>query len=496
MKAVTSMLNSMFGFTDLHAEASEKKPALYQERYRPQYHFTADRGWINDPNGLVFVNGMYHLFFQHERPGTRWGHATSRDLLHWTQLADAIVPFKGYMVFSGSAVVDEKNTSGFQIGDTPPVVAVFTSWGEGQCLAYSNDDGITFTRYKGNPVLKLPGDELKLMAFSSRDPYVMRDKEKERWVMVLYTNPDQRKDKSGSGFSIFTSPDLKQWEKQSHLKEFYVCPDVFRLQIEGEPGKTSWVAMDWEKYAIGEFDGETFTPKGETRQLDFGRNLSANQSWKHMPDGRVIQICWLRGGKDFAEGVYDGPYGDYHQGMPFDQQLSFPTELTLRRIDKQILLCKNPIPEIRKLHCSNNTLESLTLEEGETRKIEDLSQSLDIDTSFTLEPDADISISVLKQEIRVTRGHVQSGDRKGTLPGEPEQQNIRILADRTSIEIFANRGSLTMAFCLVPEESAKNVTVKSVKGKATFSNFSVREVSSIWKVGTEKKTQDHNARDQ
>ena len=483
LKIITSLLGSLFLFTALHAEAGEKKPALYQESYRPQYHFTADQGFINDPNGLVFVNGMYHLFFQHERPGTRWGHATSKDLLHWTQRADAIVPLKGHMVFSGSAVVDENNTSGFQIGAAPPVVAVFTSWGEGQCLAYSNDDGMTFTRYKGNPVLKLPGDELKSWPLSSRDPHVMWDKERERWVMVLYTNPDQRKDKSGSGFSIFMSPDLKQWKKQSHLKGFYVCPDVFRLPIEGEPRKTSWVAMDWGQYAIGEFDGATFTPKGETRKLDFGMNhcLSANQSWKHLPNGRVIQICWLRGGK--------------YPGMPFDQQLSFPTELTLRRIDKQILLCKNPIPEIRKLHCSNNTLENLTLKEGESRIIKDLSQSLDIDASFKLEPDAEISISVLNQEIRVTRGHVQSRGRKGTLPGEPEQQNIRILADRTSIEIFANRGSLTMAFCLVPKESAKNVTVKSVKGKATFSNFSVSEVSSIWKTGTEKKIQDHNARE-
>jgi fructan beta-fructosidase len=475
------MLGSMLLFTALHAEAGEKKPALYQERYRPQYHFTADRGWINDPNGLVYVNGVYHLFFQHERPGARWGHATSTDLLHWTQHADAIVPVKGHKVFSGSAVVDEKNTSGFQIGDAPPVVAVFTSWGEGQCLAYSNNDGMTFTRYNGNPVLKLPGDKLKSWQLSSRDPHVMWDKEKERWVMVLYANPDQRKDKRGSGFSIFTSPDLRKWKKQSHLQGFYVCPDVFRLPIEGEPGKTSWIAMDWERYTTGEFDEATFTPKAEIRKLDFGKNLSANQSWKHLPGGRIIQICWLREGK--------------YPGMPFDQQLSFPTELTLRRIDKQILLCKNPIPEIRKLHCSNNTLENLTLKEGESREIKDLSQSLDIDTSFTLEPDAEISIGVLNQKIRVTRGYVQSEGRKGRLPGKPEQQNVRILAVRTSIEIFANRGSLTMAFCLVPKESTKNVTVKSVKGKATFSNFSVREVSSIWKAGTEKKIQDHNARD-
>jgi levanase/fructan beta-fructosidase len=479
MKKRTGLLCFVFLVAALRVEAGDGEPALYRERYRPQYHFTADRGWINDPNGLVYVNGVYHLCFQHERK--HWGHAVSTDLLHWRQLPDAIELRNGHPAFSGSAVVDTRNTGGFQAGKTPPVVAVFTSWGEGQCLSYSNDDGMTWTRYAHNPVLKLPGDELKSFPLSARDPHVMWDEVRGRWVMVLYCNPDQRRDKKGSGFSLFTSPDLKTWRKRSHLAGFYVCPDVFRLPVEGEAGRARWIAMDWSQYAIGEFDGATFTPRSEMRKLDFGRSLSANQSWKHLPDGRVIQICWLRGGR--------------YPGMPFDQQLSFPTELTLRRIDDRILLCKNPIPEIRKLHRGGPARESLALAEGESAVFKDLSRCLDIEASFRLEAGGEVAIGVLGREIRVTRDAVRSGGCRGPLPGRPGTQDLRILADRTSLEIFANGGSMTMAFCLVPEASARHTVVTSVKGRSTFDRFTVREVSSIWETGVGAQIPDRNAGD-
>ena len=175
MKSRVYLVVAIVMFGTLIAGADEAESALYKERYRPQFHFTADKDWINDPNGLVYVNGVYHLFFQHERPGTRWGHATSADLLHWRQHPDAIVPLNGHMVFSGSAAIDENNTSGFQNGGSAPIVALFTSWGEGQCLAYSNDDGMTWTRYENNPILTLPGDNLKSWPLSARDPHVSWD---------------------------------------------------------------------------------------------------------------------------------------------------------------------------------------------------------------------------------------------------------------------------------------------------------------------------------
>jgi sucrose-6-phosphate hydrolase SacC (GH32 family) len=416
------------------------------------------------------VDGIYHLYFQHNEKAKVWGHAVSKDLLHWKQLPDAIKMKDRHQVYSGSCVIDHKNTSGFQKGKKPPIVAIFTSWGEGQCLAYSNDDGMTFKRYEGNPVLKLPGDELKSYPRSARDPHVMWDEERERWVMVLYANPKQINNKTSGGFSIFTSPDLKTWTFRSHLKGFYVCPDVFQLPIANQKGKKSWVAMDWEKYTTGAFDGSKFTPDAKIRMLDHGSNRSANQSWKHLPDGRVIQICWLWR----KWGKWPGPW---------QQQMTFPVELTLRQIGDELVLCKNPIPEISKLHRNTREIKSFTLAEGETREIKDTSPSLDIEASFTLEPGAEIAFYVQEREIRVTRNSIRCSERKrhnAPLPGSPEKQNIRILVDRCSIEIFANDGSLTMCYSFIPKRFPKKISIKSVKGKTTFSRLVVHDVASMW----------------
>ena len=464
------------------AIAENNVPEIYGGKYRPNYHFTADAGWINDPNGLVYVNakpseatkgvgrGIYHLYFQHNDGAKVWGHAISKDLLHWEQLDDAITMKDGHQVYSGSCVIDHKNTSGFQKGRKPPVVAIFTSWGEGQCLAYSNDDGMTFKRYEGNPVLNLPGDGLKSYPKSARDPHVMWDKERSRWVMILYANPQQINNKTSGGFSIFTSPDLKTWTFRSHLRGFYVCPDVFQLPIANQKGRKSWVAMDWEKYTTGDFDGTAFTPAAEIRELDHGANRSANQSWKHLPDGRVIQICWLWR----KWGKWPGPW---------QQQMTFPVELTLRQIGDELVLCKNPISEISKLYRNKQEIKKFKLNEGETKEIKDLSSSIDIEASFELEPDAEIAFFVQEREIRVTRNDIWCSERKnhrGPLPDPQEKQNIRILVDRCSIEIFGNDGSLTMCYSFVPKNFPSKISVKALKGKASFSSLTVHDVRSIW----------------
>ena len=465
MKNMVCLLGVITLLTSSSVRADDKTPGLYRERYRPQYHFTADKGWINDPNGLVYVNGVYHLFFQHERPGTRWGHATSMDLLHWTQHPDAIVPQNGYQVFSGSGVVDENNTSGFQTGDSPPVVAIFTSWGEGQCLAYSNDSGMTWKRYEKNPVLTLPGDELKSFPLSARDPHVSWDKTHRRWVMALYSNPDQREDKTGSGFSLFTSPDLKTWTYRSHLTGFYVCPDIFKLPIEGEAGSEAWVAMDWEQYATGEFDGTTFTPMSDIRKLDFGKNLSANQSWKNLPGKRVVQICWLRG-------------GDY-PGMPFDQQMSFPTELTLRRITGELRLCKNPIREIETLHLEQRSVSDRTLARGEEIRFDLPVESYDLSMDLELADDSSVMVTILGKKLRLKRDRIVALSTTGEL-AEP-LSHVRILADVTSIELFANQGEISMSYCVVPPDKPENVTIKATGNPVSIQSAVLHEVGPVMK---------------
>ncbi|MCC6142957.1 MAG: DUF4980 domain-containing protein, partial [Candidatus Hydrogenedentes bacterium] len=207
---------------------------LYREKYRPQFHFSPMRGWNNDPNGMVYYDGEYHLFFQHNPYGWNWGnmtwgHAVSTDLIHWSELGDAIHPDEHGTIFSGSAVVDWKNTTGFQTGDQPPLICIYTyagglnPWSKDvqftQGIAYSNDRGRTWTKYEGNPVqAHIRG--------GNRDPKVIWHTPTNQWVIVLYVEENE--------MSFFTSKDLKSWTRQSTLKSFHECPELFQLSIDDD----------------------------------------------------------------------------------------------------------------------------------------------------------------------------------------------------------------------------------------------------------------------
>ena len=197
---------------------------LYREPLRAQFHFSPRRGWNNDPNGLVWSQGEFHLYFQQNPYGwnwgnMHWGHAVSRDLVHWEELPIAIYPHApGDAVFSGSAVVDKDNTSGWKQGDNDLLVAAFTSTGRGECIVYSNDRGRTWTEYEGNPVVKHEG----------RDPRLLWHAPTRRWVMALYDEYDKKQ-----WIAFYTSPDLRKWEFASRIEGFYECPDIFELPIDG-----------------------------------------------------------------------------------------------------------------------------------------------------------------------------------------------------------------------------------------------------------------------
>ncbi len=435
----------------------------HAERYRPQYHFTAETGYINDPNGLFYLDGTYHLFFQHGQMGRKqWGHATSTDLFHWRQYEDALLVDGKYQAFSGSAVIDLENTSGLGTAAQPPVVLIFTSWGQGQCLASSTDRGQTWHRYAGNPVLTRPGDERASFSLSARDPHVFWDAPRARWVLVMYDNISQiprKKNNAGDhrqGFSIFTSPDLKVWTHRSHLPNFYVCPDMFSLPVAGsDPQTHRWLAMDWERYCTGHFDGEKFTPDHAPATLDHGTHLSANQSWKNLPDGRTIQISWIR------DGNKNGKYPD----MKFEQQLSCPVELSLRDVAGRLHLCKQPVRELAVLRRATVSIPTSQLEEGKilTFTPPAPTESYELELHPILAEGDALQLTILGVPIVLERSQIQSLGKRAALPAP--LRRLRILADITSIEYFVNDGEVAFTHGIKPPDQPAAPTLSVLRGR-------------------------------
>jgi fructan beta-fructosidase len=262
---------------------------LYREKLRPQFHFSPRRGWNNDPNGLVFYKGEYHLFFQHNPYGwnwgnMHWGHAVSPDLVHWKELSVALYPDEHGTMFSGSAVVDWNNTAGFQTGEEKVLVCIFTAAGNPftQGLAYSNDRGRTWTKYAGNPVLPH-------IIGSNRDPKVIWYAPDKKWIMALYL--DQ------SDYGLFSSPDLKKWERMGDvtIPGTSECPEFFEIAVDGNKRNTRWVFYGGNgRYLVGRFDGKTFTQESGPHPIQAGNCFYASQTYTDVPpaDGRRILIPW------------------------------------------------------------------------------------------------------------------------------------------------------------------------------------------------------------
>ena len=304
--------------------------SIYRERNRPQFHFSTRRGWINDPNGCIWHNGQYHLYYQHnpferEWGNMTWGHATSPDLLHWTEQPPVLFPDTLGTMFSGSAVFDRDNTSGFGTKKNPPLVYAYTadrSEKEVQCIAYSLDGGMTLHKYEGNPVID---SHDKWQSRDTRDPRVFWYEPGGHWVLVL----NER-----NGHSIYTSDNLKDWTYRSHVNGFWECPDLFPLPVDGNTKDVRWVMYGASNtYMIGRFDGKVFTPESGKHRFSSGA-IYAAQTFNNVPDGRRIQIGWAN---------ID------HRGMPFRGQMLLPTELTLRSTKDGVRLVSKPIKEVETL---------------------------------------------------------------------------------------------------------------------------------------------------
>ncbi len=442
------------------AEPTGEAPGLYRERYRPQFHFTAKKNWLNDPNGLVFYKGEYHLFFQHNPKGIRWGnmtwgHAVSPDMVHWTQLEHALYPDSLGMCFSGSAVIDWNNTAGFKTGDEDVMVAVYTSHGrsEQQSLAYSNDRGRTWTKYEGNPVL----------TDKDRDPKVMWHEPTKKWVMVLFRE---------RGISFYSSPNLKKWTLMSSLKGFHECPDMFELAVDGETENTRWVLHDGRPWnvLIGDFDGEKFVPEPGKMPLDRGKNFYAAQTFSDMPkrDGRRIQIAWLRGGK--------------YPGMPFNQQMGFPCVLTLRTFPEGIRLCRQPVKEIEVLRTREHRFANVTLGPGENL-LDGISGEL-FEVQAEIEPAgaSGFGIRARGETVHYDFGKKQLTALGRTAPLAPIENRVKlhILVDRATLEVFGNDGKVSMSSCFLQDDPNRSLEVYATDGNVKVIGLTVYELKSAW----------------
>jgi fructan beta-fructosidase len=442
----------------------------YKEKHRPQFHFTSRRGWLNDPNGLVYHAGEWHLFYQHNPYGwgwgnMHWGHAVSRDLFHWQELPTAIYPRHwGDFAFSGSAIVDTQNAAGFKSGKEDVLLAFYTSTGRGECLAFSNDNGRTWRDYEHNPIVRHQG----------RDPKVVWHAASKAWVMAVYDeSPNIERN-----ISFYTSKNLKEWTFASRIFGFYECPDLFELKLENDPKVSRWVLYGADgKYLLGDFDGKQFHTREGKHQLWHG-NFYAAQTYSDAPDGRRVQIGW-------ANGIA-------FPGMPFNQQMTVPVELTLKSNPLGYAVSVWPVKELAELTDKSLTQaipenKQLTLKAGKEVPLTGPSESLDLfDLSLEIEPDQLAEKVVLTvqgtpitydvQKEALTCRHVTA---LMMLDGGKFQ--LRVLGDRNSLEIFGNGGKLAISVGGLPSDTDRTAKCVAIGAEATLRQIELKSLKSAWK---------------
>ena len=457
--------------SDLIAGAQD----LYRERYRPRFHFSSRRGWSNDPNGLVYYQGEYHLFYQHNPFGVKWGnmywgHAVSRDLVHWEEMDDALVPDELGQMWSGSAVVDLNNTAGLQTGDEKTLIAVYTAAGgwspssKGQrytqCIAYSSDRGRTWTKYAGNPVLG------HLMG-GNRDPKVTWHEPTRQWVMALFLDPP----KGQPNYGLLGSPDLKRWTRLCEVTlPCGECPDFFELPVDGDRANRKWVYWGADgHYLIGSFDGQTFTPETGPLRSYLGDAYAA-QTFSDVPesDGRRLQIAWLRG---------DLP------GMPFNQQMTFPVELSLRTTEEGVRLFSYPIREIELLRASTKRWQRIEFPSGERAldgirgDLLDISAQLDVGDASRV----GLVIRGLAVSYDVRTAELSCHGHSVRLPAPDRRIHLRVLVDRTSVEVFANDGRAYLPIAVIPADESQSLAAFAEGGSTCLEELTAHELRAAWR---------------
>ncbi len=451
------------GKNSLELIVASEKPLhldnLYEESFRPRYHFTPALGWNNDVNGTFYLNGKWHLYYQSNPYGAmgdfkNWGHAESTDLVNWKQLPQAMYSYVQAVdrCYSGSALVDWKNTSGLGKNGKPPVIACFTDTGAGEVICYSNDEGLSFTYYKDNPVVKHKGRDPRI--FWYQDP---KNKTKGHWVLVTFTHIEPKR-----AFAFYTSDDLLNWEHQSDSEPYYECPDIYKLPVDGNPNDTRWVMVEANsQYVIGDFDGKKFTPQTEKLRA-FAGAYYATQSFSDAPDGRVVQMAWAMIGIEKA---------------PITHGISLPTEMSLRTTPEGVRLFSEPVKELEQLRGPEKKISRTQLRDR---------TSVPFDTktnSFEAEVEIDVgSAKVLLLQVGSFRLDYNVGAEK--LFGQPYKlQNgklkLRIFADVSIIEVFADDGRLCVLRG-IKNPAFSDFSLRAEGGTATLTAGRFWPMKSIW----------------
>lgn len=477
-KATPDPLFDQSGF-DFHTYT-----ATYDQPNRPQFHFTSQEGYINDPNGLIYYDGQWHLYFQHKGQKV-WGHAVSTDLVHWKQLQHAIVMHKGHcadrgQIWSGTSIIDWNNTLGKQKGETKTIVAFFThTQGKGfhQDGAYSTDKGRTF-QLMGNLVPNQGSSK------GERDPKVVWDPKSKKWIMILTAGCKE----------VFFSTDLVNWK---HLAKYEgrvagECPDLFQMPLDGETSKMKWVITNGgSQYCVGHLaNGLWVADPGQRRHpFDYGKprgNVGyAWQTFGNGPKGRVVQMGFIQNPSRTRKGQAPGS----HKDQPFTQQMTFPVELTLRTTPSGIRLFRNPVKEIKKLYARSKTWANITVAAANDKDhLGGLSSDL-MDMTCTFSPSAGDKVAFDIRGIKVrysqSDGKIRIKNNVGvigetTLPAGPDKKGkvkMRVLFDRTSFEIFVNDGLAVATLNCVPVGTKLSIAGPD---KMAINELIVNELKSIW----------------
>lgn len=436
-----------------------------REKYRPVYHHTPTWGWMNDPNGMFYKDGVWHLYFQYNPYGSQWenmtwGHSTSTDLIHWTFQGAPIEADAWGTIFSGSAVVDHNNTAGFGKG---AVVAMYTSAGENQTqsIAYSNDNGQTFTKYDGNPVLTSNTPDY-------RDPHVFWNEDIKRWNMIMA---------EGQHMDIYSSADLKEWKLESQFGAEYgnhggvwECPDLMKMKVRGTD-QYKWMLLcninpggpfggSATQYFVGQFDGHKFTCESApevTKWMDYGKDHYATVTFDNAPDGRRVAMAWMS----------NWQYANQVPTMQYRSANSVPRDLDLYEYQGQTYCGVTPSPELAAARPKKATK---TLTEACEMVV-----TLRGNATITLANDKGEQVVMTYDEKsrtfamdRTKSGQKEFSDDFAALTVAPvhgKMSQLRLFIDRSSIEAFDADGKMAMTNLVFPTKPYNKVLVK---GKAKY----------------------------